>query len=520
MSSIKRIFLIAWLVLSSVFIFAESYFISKINYDIEGSGPKFIGATKKYALELNVPVDKNRVFESKDELEEYILDYTMRLNNTRTFESIDVKYEINTDNSITLNVAVKDSFHMIIIPYGRYDSNKGLVLKLKIKDTNFLGTMNPLSTDINMIIEQESETDDPDYKIGFNFKYNYPFKAGIFNAEWTNNDEFSYTFGDKSPEWNFNTGLTFTLPFDRLSYKLAFNQGFVHNFNYTSYGDEFYFNDDLKFSVPIDLYTIDNWGSITYEPFIDFNVNWDFDYIAELNSDLSSPIVSIGHSLKTGRVNWINNYRNGVSVDISNIISYNIQRQMWYPYISAEIKAYKGFELFQGNFLNRIGFTSDLYAFAYLMDYSSNPFIAKDGEKVGTRLRGIRDEQAYETMADANACKVPAAICLSLDMPYRIFQTNFTKKYWNYLNFDLQISPFIDMALTYNKYTKKLFDPKDGFYTAGVEVLVYPKKMSSFTVRGSLGVDIGRKLFADKLNNEWRKNISPFEIFIGVGLNY
>lgn len=518
--SFKRIISSAFFLLAFTALFAEGYSISEINYDIEGSGPKFIGATKKYALELNVPVDKTRVFATAEELDEYVLDYTMRLNNTRMFETIDVQYDVNAENKVTLNVAVKDSFHMIMIPYGRYDSNKGLVFKLKIKDTNFLGTMNPLSTDINLIVEQESETDTPEYKMGFNFKYNYPFKAGPFQAEWTNTDEISYTIGDKSPEWNLNTGLTFTLPFDTVSYKLAFNQGFVHNFDYSSYGDEFYFNDDLKFSVPIDLYEIDNWGSITYEPYLDFNANWDLNHINKANSDLSSPVVSIGHSISTGRVNWINNYRNGISATITNFASFNIQRQMWYPYISAEVKAYKGFELFEGNCFNRIGFTTDLYAFGYLMDNDSNPYINRDGEKIGQRLRGIRDEQVYATMSEAYALKVPAAICISFDMPYRIFQTNFTKKIWNLFNFDLQVSPFIDMALTYNKYTHKLFDPKDGFYTAGVEVLVYPKKMSSFTVRGSLGVDIGRKLLADKLNTEWRKNISPFEIFVGVGLNY
>lgn len=89
-----------------------------------------------------------------------------------------------------------------------------------------------------------------------------------------------------------------------------------------------------------------------------------------------------------------------------------------------------------------------------------------------------------------------------------------------HFNFDLQVSPFVDFALTYNKATEKLFDYKDGFYAAGVEVLVYPRKWSSFVVRGSIGVDIGRWLLSDLLNTEWREEVNKKEISIGIGLHY
>ena len=130
----KKLFLLSAIccILFSSFAFAEEYRISQVNYDIKGSGPKFIGATKKYALEQNVPVDTEKVFSSQEEVEQYVLDYIMRLNNTRNFETINVTYDYNPDFTVTLNVEVQDSFHMILIPYGRYDSNKGLVFKLKI----------------------------------------------------------------------------------------------------------------------------------------------------------------------------------------------------------------------------------------------------------------------------------------------------------------------------------------------------------------------------------------------------
>ncbi|MDD7268450.1 MAG: hypothetical protein PUH13_01420, partial [Treponema sp.] len=59
-----------------------------------------------------------------------------------------------------------------------------------------------------------------------------------------------------------------------------------------------------------------------------------------------------------------------------------------------------------------------------------------------------------------------------------------------------------------------------GLYAGGIEVLVYPLKWSSFTVRGSVGLDLGRYIFADKLNLDWRQNCSKYEISFGIGLHY
>lgn len=501
-------------------LFAQNYKISNIDYEIKDCGLPFFGVTRKYALEKEVPVDFERVFTSKEELDSYIEDYKLRLNNTRAFETVEVSYKIENESEVLLSVKLTDSFHMLAIPYGRYDSNKGIVFKLKYKDTNFLGTLSPLTTDLNFIIEQEDEMSNPDYKFGFNFNYDYPFKLGAFDAKWTNDHAFSYTIGDSSPEWNLNTGLSFSLPYDNFSLVFDFTQSFAHNYDYSSFDDEYYFTEKAQFSIPINVYTIENWGNIVYKPYITFLANWDYNGIEITNTNLSSPIVSLSHSISTSRVNWINNYRNGLDLNLINSFEYNFQRNIMYPSITADFKFYKGFEFFEGNYLNRIGISSNIYAFAYLMDYSSNPYLNSDGKKIGEKLRGIRDEQLYSDANLGNACTVPAAIVLNLDMPFRLFETDFQWSFLKYLNFDLQISPFFDAALTYNKYTNKLFDPKDGFYTAGIEVLVYPKKLSSFTVRGSLGVDLGQKLFSNQINNEWRRNVSPYEIFIGVGLHY
>jgi hypothetical protein len=170
--------------------------------------------------------------------------------------------------------------------------------------------------------------------------------------------------------------------------------------------------------------------------------------------------------------------------------------------------------------------------------------IINSSTKIGGELRGIRDYQYFVTTSDY-ALQTPEAIVFNFDLPVHIITTHWldwactlfgpydTKskpvqilfmiphKLLKYLDFELQLSPFIDTALTYNYVTGKRFDYKDGFYAAGVEALIYPSKWKSYVIRTSLGVDVGRLLFSDYLNMGWRDNsISKYEFYFGLGLQY
>ena len=151
-------------------------------------------------------------------------------------------------------------------------------------------------------------------------------------------------------------------------------------------------------------------------------------------------------------------------------------------------------------------------------------------EKIGGRLRGIRDDQYFSSESGNSklyACETPAAIVVNFDIPIKLFATNWAKvplinkiSLMKYLNFELQVSPFIDIALTHNKATDSNFSLKDGFYAGGLEVLVFPQKWKGMTVRASLGVDLGRLLLKGKINQDWRDSVSKYELTIGLGLHY
>ena len=82
----KRTLILSFVSFITLSLFARRYQINKVNYNLQGNGPKIFGTTQSYALEDNVPVQKNLIFENEDELNIYISEYTIKLNNLRAFE--------------------------------------------------------------------------------------------------------------------------------------------------------------------------------------------------------------------------------------------------------------------------------------------------------------------------------------------------------------------------------------------------------------------------------------------------
>lgn len=515
----------------SFFAFAEEYKIVSVDYEIDGS-------TRLYAMETKVPIDLKKKFQSEEELITYIEDIKKQLENTRTFDEVDYSYEIEeSDDGETLGVKLliktKDSLHFIGTPYPKYKSGDSLSLLLKVKDTNFLGSMETLTADLNFGIELDDDDKAEEYKFGFNADFDTPFKLSAMDAVWGNNLSFSYTIGDSSPEWNYKTGLSLVLPFNKFSLVWAFDQSFVRNFDYKGewkgegdnreyfdYGDDTYFIESFKFSVPITIQEVKNWGKILYTPYTKVTYNWDFDGISKDNEDLLGPSMEFGQTISTARINWIENFRNGIDVSITQSFEYNFNDYNFNPGISGEFKAYKTF--------GWMGFCTDIYAYAYMNGNGS----------FGDRMRGIRPDQYYDIddlenvdpeIAFLKPCKSAAAIIINMDFPIKICRI-----YWDtipvikkikvakYFNLEAQISPFIDIALFKNEAMNSTFNPKDGFISGGIEGIIYPLRWKGIQVRGSLGVDLTRKMpkLKGKVNQDWRSSCKSYEISIGIGLHY
>ena len=526
-------FLLASIFLTAA-VFSEKYKISQVNYDI-------VGMTRQYALERNIEIDKDRIFETFEDFNAYLDNLRQLFKNERNLESsvIYAKYdsELNKEEiiNVTLNISTQDSKHFLVVPYPKYNSNDGLVVKLKAKDTNFLGTLETLDLDFNFSYEpQDTDSDSSDYDtiFGINLSYDYPFKLWKLDSKWENSFSLDYTIGKEKPEFSYETGFVFELPLDRLKITLDLTQGIERNFDYTEYGDELFMTESAKLSLPYKIATIDNFDDVTWGPYIAYSWYWDDDGISETNEDLTSPTLKVGHSVSTGRVNWTDNFRDGVDLSMDQYIGYNYQKREYIASVSGTMELYK-------SFFNRFGIYSRFYGF---YNYNQNT-------SIGSYLRGIRDDQRYQSDAwaeaglsgePAKALNTSAAIVMNFDMPFRIITTDwlafnrfcFGEDSWltnhlnwmRYFDFELQMSPFVDIAFANNLVTEKTFAIKDGWYAAGLEVLVFPAKWRSLVVRASAGVDIGRKVvkkvISKLIDDDWRKQVSAFELSIGIGLHY
>lgn len=501
----KKLLILAILLLSS-FLFAESYIISDCEFQIEGKG--FLGTTKEYSIITKYPVDKKTVFSSSELLESYISDYRLKLESSRAFAYVDIGYETLLESSdnpvkVILKVNVEDSNHLLALPYGKYSSNSGLSIKLKAKDTNFLGSLNTLSTDLSLSYTDEN------FVPGFTFAFDLPFKMFNFDATWVNDYTVTYTIGDSTPEWNAKTGLKLVLPSDKKSFVFEFYQYFIKDFEYLRFNDEMYFKEEAIFSVPFNIYNFSNYSTLFYTPHIGLNFNWDLDNINAENDDLSGPTITIGHTLQNESIIWENHFRKGYKFQITNDFIYNFQRNEYVPYLEAEGLFFENYELYPQDYWNRYGICLDLYAFTYI-DLPFNKY--NYGNKIGSRLRGVLDSTYLGN--EKPEYTTSSAIVLNIDLPHNILTTDFSQQI---INFNLQMSPFFDIAFILDRNTQRLFHPFDAQYCAGLEFLVNPLKWTSYTLRISLGVDLKEAL---KENNFLEGISNHKELFIGIGLHY
>lgn len=483
-------------------VFPQVFQIEKVNYEISG-------ITKQDYLKRKIEFDFQKQFNSEQELLEYLDDIKQKYQNLRLFDKIefDITNNLNSDNIVLVEVTVMitESKNFVVVPYYKYDSDDGHTIKAKLQDSNFLGKLNEFSSEGFFSIKPEKKS--VSLKAGAGFEYNLPFYLGILECSWNNAHEISYTFGKNEPEWDLNTGLSFRIPFDKLSLNLDLTQSFVNDFDYAIYHDELHFGQIADFTVPIVLQTISGLGDILYIPGVHFEYNWGFEKINEHDDELISPELLFSHLLSLGRINWHGNFRKGFSFYVKQEAGYNFYKQNMVIGISGELQYFYAWKY--------AGINARLYGFSYI---NKNLII-------DSRLRGIRENTYFEIsgLSDINYSSTPIAIILNLDFPIHLLNFDFSNSNSNLLkklNFEVQVSPFIDFALLHNRYTQKTFDIQDSFICAGIEFTAFPERYKSLQIRASAGFDLSQYIFKDSNNIKWRPNISPYEISFGLGLHF
>ncbi|WP_407400841.1 hypothetical protein [Treponema sp.] len=524
MSHRKLIFEI--LLLSASFAFSETFCLSDIRFNS-------LGKTKpQYLLQTVPPLQRNHFFETKEELEEYLKQINQNLENTRLLENISYAYEITAmDDDIAFVEAeytFEDSTSLLIFPKPSLDSNKGAELEIALKDTNFLGLASPLKAGLTF---EFGDKDEPDryskFTPGFNIAYDYPFHAGKTKNHWDNLLDFRWCTEKSMPNFIYSTGITIGVPLGTDNqHELDFTarQSIVRNTDYSKYDDEFYFIEYGEVALPLTVGSIGLSTPITWKPLASIEKKWDKDGIADRNCDLhQSPLVKPGNEIFFGNVDWIgkNNFRNGYTVKSG---------------------AYMGFDLHEKSNDKRLVPSAEIYVKLHkAFDYAgiNCNFTALLGKNTryaaGTFIRGALDKAYFSKgiFVDDNnyAFTTNSAIILNLEAPIHVFTTDWVSffgkhgekhsRLLNAMNFELQVGPFIDMGLIDNWGTGNTFSIKEGIYTSGVEILVYPKKWKSYVLRGSLGFDLSKKLLDGHkgFDSSWRDG-KEWECYIGLGLQF
>ena len=142
----KKLFALVLIISSIAFLaFSDQYRIKDVEYTTVGAGFKFLGKTKPSSIRQKFPVEKKKIFDSQEALENYIKNYQNELESSRNFETVEINYTISFNdasdiNEVSLTIHIQDSHHLVVAPYPKYKTGDGATLKLIAKDTNFLGS--------------------------------------------------------------------------------------------------------------------------------------------------------------------------------------------------------------------------------------------------------------------------------------------------------------------------------------------------------------------------------------------
>ena len=487
-------------------LFAPSLFAQDENpvYVIRGIHYAIDGKTKESALERVCGFKTGIGFAGMDPLEKYIAEKTQDLRNIRALDenASTISYslgEAEEDGAVPvyLEVSAADSRNLVILPEPKYDSNSGFSLSLKTRMYNFLGTLAPQKFDFVWEKDEKNRN-----SLGFLIDFEFPFKAFGFNWTFTSYNEFKgYLSGD--PHYDINVlGIAMELPVLFTAFTFGFEQGIVvHEENTpkiqafegtTEEYHSWYFSSKLytDWEIPTPL-RVGAFGNVTYTPGLYFLAKYKGG--SDIGDYRHGPSLGIKQDIGFGKINWIGNYRNGLSVSLYNGNEYNFYHHAWYVNLGFAVEGHL-------RITNWFGVSGRLMYTKWFNDYY---------EYAGDVIRGFKDD----------ALNAKGIMSLNMDFPFRVLRfvpSEWTgNRKWRYFDFELHVSLFADFVMAESKDGSYNFKPSDIIPGLGFEVIVFPLTWRSFFLRGSIGWDIREASRIGKLPSGIHR-----EIYVGLGHYY
>jgi len=482
---------------NSIYTEQSIFVINSFNYNIKGR-------TLAFVLNTKAEFKKGEEITGKTHFAKFLKDKKQLLINERVLkDDVRIEYTIGelTENGkypVDLEIYVEDTFNIIALPYPKYDSNSGLSFTIKARDYNFLGSMEPLRVDLGYKRDELGRT-----TFSLMLDSGMPFQALGLNWFVDFDNYFDYRPELEKPFYYKNrTALSVDIPVKRTNLNLSFGESFIWNeenadSDKPAYGEVqkglyMQSNPGISWRIPLGL-EIGNYGELTYNPSISAAINHEISHW-KLSENRIGPFLYFGHALYFGRVNWIGNFRQGISASANNSYSYNI----YYKKTNQEPWGYSYSVTAKGHFI----IVKDLLGFSTRLAHQH--WINSYYESAGDKLRGVRDKDVI--------AEYIVSLNLDLDVralrvkPYEWFSNN---KLTRIMGFDVHLNPIFDFGWYKCPLKKASSDYENFLFGGGFEMIIFPHRFRSMFFRISSGWDITNT-----------KRVTPMELFLGMELFY
>jgi hypothetical protein len=237
--------------------------------------------------------------------------------------------------------------------------------------------------------------------------------------------------------------------------------------------------------IPTGLF-VGKFGELTYTPEIKEQFNYtpggDIGYLRR------GPLTTLSHSFGFGRLDWLDNFRSGLTASIGNNNTYNSYRNNWTNdldiYVTGHIRLFDFFGV-SGRLQYRDWFR-DEYA------------------EAGDVLRGIRN----------NEFSAARILSLNMDFPFRVFtftpSSYFNNNKFRFMDLEFHLAPIVDAAFVITPDKPEL-SSDDFRVTAGLELIVFSHFWRNLYLRLSGGLNLRKILDAGSVSDR-----SLWEVFLGM----
>ncbi len=435
-----------------------------------------------------------RNFNSEEDFLAYVKNKKEALINIRAIEassSIDIVKTYNKEKAqheAILTVQAHAGFNILVLPYPKYSSNSGLLLSARGRDYNFLGSLQRLIVDVDYTYDREGRSGGA---INSSFQYPLQFGKNLFTLSL--GEKISYRSDNKFyNKTSFSTKHSYSIH-SIISWSSSLSQDFISETDLKTKAQQIFSSGKSTLtSGPSILLTptpLPFIANITYNP--SFTTSFEYsltpqDPTPEKRYNISP---AINQSINFGQVNEVQNFRKGMSFNISNGNSYSVKTETWHNSISLETKLH-------ATVGNVFGVDARIYGVQNFYTYlNASKKDTKDaGSGVGDRLRGVLDDN-FKNAANA----------LTINMSLLLKMFSFTP----FAEFHLGL--FSDFGVRTRIGKDVPFElEKDLKATVGVEVLAFALFARSIILRISYGIDLTRAIRENKLD------FSNREIFIGL----